>query len=72
MQHIENWAQGCNLSLNHTKTKEIIFQTRGRRGNSAQLPAVCPGIDRVEQLTALGVIINDRMTAVRMLYKNTY
>ena len=63
LQHIQNWAQGCNLSLNRTKTKEIIFQAKGRRGNSTQLPAVCLGIDRVEQLTALGVVINDRMTA---------
>jgi len=57
LQYIQNWAQGCNLSLDGTKTKEIIFQAKGRRRNSTQLPAVCPGIDMVEQLTALGVSI---------------
>jgi len=51
LQHIQNWTQGCNLSLNRTKTREIIFQAKGRRDNSTQLPAVCPGIDRVKQLT---------------------
>ena len=63
LQHIQDWAQGCNLSLNRKKSKEIIFRAKGRRDNSTQLPAACPGIDRVEQLTALGVVISDRMTA---------
>ena len=49
VRHIQDWAQGCNLSLNRTKTKEIIS-----RGNSTQLQTACPGIDKVEQLTALG------------------
>jgi len=38
-----------------------FFQAKGICGNSA--PAACLRIDRDEQLTALGVIINDRMTA---------
>jgi len=63
LANIQYWAQGCNLGLNRAKTKEIIFGAKGRRGNSTPLPAACPGVDRVEQLTALGVVINNRMTA---------
>jgi len=63
LQHIQDWAQGCNLTLNRKKTKEVIFRAKGRRDNSTQLPVACPAIDRVEQLTALGVVISDRMTA---------
>ena len=63
LQHIQDWAQGCNLTLNRKKTKEITFRAKGRRDNTTQLPAACPGIDRVKPLTALGVVISDRMTA---------
>ena len=45
LAHIQEWAQGCNLSLNRTKTKEIIFGAKGRRGSSTQLPAACPIIE---------------------------
>ena len=60
---LDRFYRGCNLSLIRAKTKEIIFRAKGRGGNSTQLPAACPRIDRVEQLTTLGVVINDRMTA---------
>jgi len=63
LAHIQDWTQGCSLSLNCTKTNEIIFRAQGRRGSSKQLPDACPGIERVKQLAVLGVIINDRMTA---------
>jgi len=63
LAHIQDWAQGCNLSLNRAKRKEIIFRAKGRRGNSTPLPVACPEIHRVEQLTALGIVINNRMTA---------
>jgi len=59
LAHIQDWAQGCNLSLNRAKTKEIIFRAKGRCGNSTLLPVACPGIESVEQLTALDVVINN-------------
>jgi len=73
MYHYVRWRASAhsrlgNLSLNRTKTKEIIFRTKGRRGNSTQLPATCPGIERVKQLTAAGVI-NDQMTAAEYVSK---
>ena len=59
LTHIQDSAQGCNLSLNRAKTKEIIFRAKGRCGNSTLLPVACPGIESVEQLTALDVVINN-------------
>ena len=45
LQHIQDLAQGCNLPSNRKKTKEIIFRAKGRRDNSTQPPAACPGIE---------------------------
>ena len=42
------------------KCKEIIFLARSARGKSQQLPPPSPDIERVRQLTVLGVTINDR------------
>ena len=62
--HIENWLQKNNLRLNCTKTKEIIFRVKGKRGSTAEVPAPCEAIARVTTLTMLGVVINEQMTAV--------
>ena len=59
LQHIQNWAQGCNLSLNRTKTKEIIFQAKGRRGNSTQLPAC---VSELTGLNSLQHLVSSLMT----------
>ena len=49
--------------LNCQKSKEIIFTGRGTRNKSAVLPASCLGINQVHSLTALGVVLNDKLTA---------
>jgi len=36
--HIQAWAATNNLKLNCSKSKEIIFAARGKRGHSADLP----------------------------------
>jgi len=63
LAHIDDWAERNNLRLNCAKTKEIIVRANGKRGQAAQLPPPCDGIERVSSLTALGVVINDQMTA---------
>ena len=64
LTHIDDWAERNNLRLNCAKTKEIIVRENGKRGQqAAQLPPPCDGIERVSSLTALGVVINDQLTA---------
>jgi len=46
IDHIETWAAENNLMLNHSKSKEIIFTARGKRGKSVQLPSPCLDIER--------------------------
>ena len=64
LSNIQNWATANNPKLNCQKSKEIIFRARGVRGKSVQLPPPCQSIERIDKLTVLGVVINDRMTAV--------
>ena len=63
LRHIHAWARDNNLRLNTAKSSEIIFRARGVRGKPEVLPPPCLGIKQETQLTALGVIINDRLTA---------
>ena len=58
LKHIQAWADDNNLRMNAVKSK-----SRGARGKSVQLPPPFPTIERVSKLTALGVIINDRLTS---------
>ena len=63
LEHIEKWSTANNLRLNHTKTLEILFVARGIRGSHAILPPPLPGIARVDSIKALGVVVNNRLTA---------
>jgi len=60
INHLQTWAAENNLRLNRDKTKEIVFTSSRKR----MPPPPCPGIERVSSLRILGVIVNDRMTAV--------
>jgi len=60
---IKDWADDNHLQLNATKSQKIIFQARGKCNKIVQLPLTCMGIEQVTQITALGVVINDHMTA---------
>ena len=48
--------------INNSKSKELLTFT-ARRSRKTQLPPPCEVIDRVQSLTALGVVINDRLSA---------
>jgi len=63
--HIQEWAKKNNLRLNCAKTKELIFRGKGsrRRSTSHGLPPPLQDIERVTNLSVLGVVINDRLTA---------
>ena len=61
--HVKSWAAANNLQLNCTKSHEIVFRSRRLRGKTEQPALPCPGIERVDKLTVLGVDINSRLTA---------
>jgi len=61
--HIQILAAYNNMTPNCSKSKEIVFTARGKRGNSIQLPMPCLDIERVRSLRVLGVIVNDQLTA---------
>ena len=41
----------------------MVITGRGKRGKSANLPAPCPGIERVSSICILGVTVNDQLSA---------
>ena len=63
LRRIKDWADDNHLKLNATKSRQIIFQARGKCNKIVQLPLPCMGIEQVTQITALDVVINDHMTA---------
>ena len=63
IEQIGVWAAQNNLKLNSGKTKEMVIRGRGKRGKSANLPALCPGIERVSSICILGVTVNDQLSA---------
>jgi len=63
LSHVQDWAEMNNLKLNCQKSKEIIFTARGTRNKTAVFPSQCLGICQVQSITALGVVLNDKLTA---------
>jgi len=61
--NVKSWSEDNNLKLNCTKSKEIVFTGRGSRNKSVTLPPPCLGICQVRSITALGVVLNDKLTA---------
>ena len=55
LDHIEEWAGENNLSLNASESKEMII--RRLQFNQAALPQPIPGIERVDSINILGVIL---------------
>ena len=56
IEHHSKWAATCNLKLNVSKTNEIVFKNR-----NCPPVAPTPGVQRVETMKALGVIIDDKL-----------
>ena len=63
LMNVKSWSEENNLKLNCTKSKEIVFTGRGARNKSVTLPPPCLGICQVRSITALGVVLNDKLTA---------
>lgn len=60
MTHIAQWAVDNNLKLNPTKSTEMIVHNRRHAVNNAPPPLA--GVQRVQSLNILGVIIQDTLS----------
>jgi len=58
---LEKWSRRNNLTLNHSKSQEIIFIDR-RRKRSIQHPPPLPDINHVSSITILGVTVSDSLS----------
>ena len=64
LNHVQTCkAQENNLKLNCSKSKEIIFTGRETRIKPMIIPPPCLNICQVRSITALGVVLNDKLTA---------
>ena len=59
LNNVEAWAHMNNLTLNRSKTREIIF-IDPRRKREYKSPLPLPGVVRETSITILGVTITDR------------
>ena len=62
IDNIETWARTNNLTLNQTKSKEIVVVDTKRKRQVVSYPSL-PGIVRVTSLKALGVIVTNGLLA---------
>ena len=60
LSNISDWAKQNNLSLNKNKTKELIITKSGIKNFVPPPPTT--GIERVDQLDILGVVVNSKLS----------
>jgi len=63
IENFELWAQSNNLSLNRSKTREVIFSDI-RNKQTVLPPAPLLGITRDSSLKILGVTITGKFSAI--------
>ena len=59
LDNVVSWATKNNLSLNKSKTCEIVFFKRGLK--RSDLPSPTPGIQRLSSITVLGVTLQSNL-----------
>ena len=60
VNNVESWAKANKLTLNRSKSVEIVFTTKRKR--QFTVPPLLPGITRVTALKMLGVTISDKLS----------
>ena len=55
IENIEKWSEQNNLTLNHSKSTEIIFTNPKRKSRQHPPPPLLPGIDRTSSVKILAV-----------------
>ena len=58
LQHIDSWSTTNNLKLNRAKSYELIFHKRHKTTGQVVLPPTVDGINRVNELKCLGVMLS--------------
>ena len=61
VRDLAQWCQNNNLSLNVTKTKEMIVDYRKRRTEHAPILINGSVVEQVESFKFLGVLINNKL-----------
>ena len=61
LAHVQDCATNNNLQLNCKMSLKMVFQSTQKK--PLELPSSCSSITRVNSTSALGVVINDRLTA---------
>jgi len=61
IDNIGEWVRNNNLTLNRTKSAEIVF-TDGKKRRSVELPQPLPDIVRVQSLKVLGITISSTLS----------
>ena len=56
------WCQDNNLSLNVSKTKELIVEYRKRRAEQAPINIEGSVVERVESFNFLGLLITNKLS----------
>ena len=59
--HVLNWSSENKLTINKTKTQEIIFYKSNKIAHKHDIPLI-PGIARVEEVRLLGVILTSNLS----------
>jgi len=62
LAHVSTWAKSSNLKLNLVKSKEIIFRSKPSQKRTVQQPDLQQSLTRVSSITALGVVIDDKLS----------
>ena len=61
LENIINWSHLNKLTINKSKTKEIIFWKSGKVSKILNIPTI-PRIERVQQVRLLGVILSSNLS----------
>jgi len=63
LDHVAEWAQRNNLTLNRAKSTEIIFENlRRKTASSSLIPSPLPDIHRVSQVKILGITVTNHLS----------
>ena len=61
LEHIEAWSKANNITLNRTKSVEIIFTSKKCKVATSTPPPL-PGITRCSSLTVLGITVTNTLS----------
>ena len=70
LQHISDWAASNNLSLNLSKSEEIVFVDK-RKKHKFNIPDTLDGLKRVQNIKSLGVTFTNGLSVTHVQHLTT-